>query len=129
MDDQALSAYDAQSGEFAERYENFSGGILEWFDVAFPEHCKVFDVGAGSGRDLSLLLAGGWEAFGVEPSPGLIDEALRCHPELEGRLAQDGLPALSTIGDRSFDGSSAPRSSCISPKKSFSIPSFPSAVS
>ncbi len=104
MDDKTLSAYDAQAKEFAERYENCSGGISEWFDVAFPKHCRVLDVGAGSGRDLARLLAGGWEAFGVEPSPSLIEEALRCHPELQGQLSQDGLPNLPTIDDQSFDG-------------------------
>lgn len=26
------------------------------------------------------------------------------HPELQGRISQDGLPALSTIGDQTFDG-------------------------
>lgn len=104
MDDQTISAYDSQARELAEHYENCSGGFSEWFDVAFPKQCRVLDVGAGSGRDLALLLAGGWEAFGIEPSPGLIEEALRCHPELQGRLSQDGLPALSTIPDQSFDG-------------------------
>ena len=104
LDDQTLSSYDSNAREFAERYENGSGGISEWFGVAFPKRCRVLDVGAGSGRDLALLLKGGWEAFGVEPSPGLVEEALRCHPELEGRLGRDGLPELSTIGDRSFDG-------------------------
>jgi SAM-dependent methyltransferase len=104
LDDQTLSSYDSNAREFAERYENCSGGISEWFDVAFPKHCRVLDVGAGSGRDLALLLKGGWEAFGAEPSVVLIEEALRCHPELEGRLTQDGLPGLSTMGDQSFEG-------------------------
>jgi len=104
VDDQTFSAYDERAGEFAEKYENCSGGIAEWFDVSFPRRCRVLDIGAGSGRDLAHLLEGGWEAFGVEPSPGLIVEALRRHPELEGRLSQDSLPALSTIKDQSFDG-------------------------
>lgn len=104
MDEKTLSAYDAQAREFAKRYENSSGGISEWFNVAFPKHCRVLDVGAGSGRDLALLLASGWEAFGVEPSGALIEEALQFHPELQVRLHQDGLPALSTIPDQSFDG-------------------------
>ncbi len=104
MDDQTLFSYDSNAKEFAERYEGGSGGISEWFGVAFPKRCRVLDVGAGSGRDLALLLRGGWEAFGVEPAPGLIEEALRCHPELQGRLARGGLPGLSTIPDQSFDG-------------------------
>lgn len=104
LEDQTLSSYDSNAREFAKHYENGSGGISEWFGVAFPKRRRVLDVGAGSGRDLALLLAGGWDAFGVEPSPGLTEEALRRHPELQGRLAQDGLPGLSTVGDRSFDG-------------------------
>lgn len=104
MDEKTLFSYDSRAREFAERYENCSGGISEWFDVAFPRRCRVLDVGAGSGRDLALLLKGGWEAFGAEPSGALIEEALRCHPELEGRISQDSLPGLSTVADQSFDG-------------------------
>ncbi len=104
MDEKTLFSYDSQAKEFAERYENCSGGISEWFDVAFPKHCRVLDVGAGSGRDVSLLLKAGWDAFGVEPSGALIEEALRGHPEIEGRISQDSLPGLSTIADQSYDG-------------------------
>lgn len=104
MDEKTLSSYDLRAREFAERYENCSGGISEWFDVEFPKRCRVLDVGAGSGRDLALLLKGGWEAFGVEPSGALIEKALQCHPELKGRLSQDCLPILSTLPDQSFDG-------------------------
>lgn len=103
-DDQTLSSYDSNAREFAERYENCSGGISEWFNVAFPKHCKVLDVEAGSGRDLAFLLKGGWETIGIELSDVLIEAALRCHPELQGRISQDSLPGLSTIADQSYDG-------------------------
>jgi hypothetical protein len=42
---------------------------------AFPPRARLLDVGAGSGRDLALLLTQGFDAFGIEPDAELREEA------------------------------------------------------
>jgi SAM-dependent methyltransferase len=104
FDPQTREFYSANASLLAEQYRSTAGGIETWFSVAFPEGCRVLDIGCAAGRDVSLLLKGGWEAFGVDPCPELIIEGLRFDPFLDGRLFTDALPALSTIPDSSFDG-------------------------
>ena len=104
LDPQTQAFYSANASALAEQYRSATGGIETWFDVAFPKGSRVLDVGCAAGRDVSLLLKGGWEAFGVDPCPELINQGLRFDPSLDGRLFTDALPALSTIPDSSFDG-------------------------
>lgn len=104
FDRQTRKFYSSNAALLAEQYRSALGGIETWFDVAFPKGTKVLDVGCAAGRDVSLLLEGGREAFGVDTCAELIDEGLRFAPSLEGCLTVDALPALSTIPDRSFDG-------------------------
>ena len=104
LDTQTQAYYSSNAALLAEQYRSAAGGIDTWFDVAFPKGSRILDVGCAAGRDVSLLLEGGREAFGVDPCAELIDEGLRFAPSLEGRLSVDALPALSTIPDSSFDG-------------------------
>ena len=104
FDFQTQAFYSSNAALLAEQYRSAAGGIDTWFDVAFPKGSRILDVGCAAGRDVSLLLKGGWDAFGVDPCPELIDQGLRLDPSLEGRLTVDALPALSTIPDSSFDG-------------------------
>ena len=51
---------------------------------AFPQAGSVvLDVGSGSGGNAATLLGLGYNAFGVEPSAGLREQALSLHPELD----------------------------------------------
>jgi len=104
FDFQTQAFYSSNAALLAEQYRSAAGGVETWFDVAFPEGCRVLDIGCAAGRDVSLLLEGGWDAFGVDPCPELIDEGLRLDSSLEGRLTVDALPVLATIPDSSFDG-------------------------
>jgi len=104
FDFQTQAFYSSNAALLAEQYRSAAGGIETWFNIAFHEGCRVLDIGCAAGRDVSLLLKGGWDAFGVDPCPELIDEGLRLDSSLEGRLTVDALPALSTIPDSSFDG-------------------------
>jgi len=104
LDPQTQAFYSANASALAEQYRSAAGGIETWFSVAFPEGCRVLDIGCAAGRDVSILLQGGWDAFGVDPCPELINQGLRFDPSLDGRLFTDALPALSTIPDSSFDG-------------------------
>jgi len=104
LDPQTQAFYSANASALAEQYRSATGGIETWFDVAFPKGSRVLDVGCAAGRDVSLLLEGGWDAFGVDPCAKLIHQGLRFEPSLDGRLFTDALPVLSTIPDSSFDG-------------------------
>lgn len=104
MDEKTLSIYDSRAREFAERYENCSGGISEWFDVTFPKRCRVLDVGSGSGRDLALLLKGEEEVLWIVTPTTLLEEALTAKPELKGQLHQESHQSHSANCDPSFDG-------------------------
>ncbi len=103
LDPQTREFYSSNAALLAEQYRS-AGGIETWFNIAVPEGCRVLDIGCAAGRDVSLLLKGGWDAFGVDPCSELIDQGLRFDPSLEGRLSVDALPALSTIPDSPFDG-------------------------
>jgi SAM-dependent methyltransferase len=104
MDQPTLDVYARGAGEFAKRYEAVASPVARYFALAFPAGSRVLDVGAGSGRDLAQLLAGGFQAFGVEPCAELRAQALARHPQLQGRLDATALPALGEPFGGGFDG-------------------------
>lgn len=104
MDTRTLAWYAARAAEVTARYESVASPISGWFARAFPPGGRVLDVGCGSGRDLAALMAAGFDAFGVEPVAELRERALAAHPELTGRLAAGGLPALGQPHGGGFDG-------------------------
>ncbi len=104
LDPQTQAFYSSNAALLAEQYRSAAGGIETWFNVAFPEGCRVLDIGCAAGRDVSLLLKGGWNAFGVDPCAELIKEGIRAQPELKGRISVDTLPILKIFPDNSFDG-------------------------
>jgi SAM-dependent methyltransferase len=78
--------------------------ISHYFEHAFKAGGKVLDIGAGSGRDLAVLLGMGFDAYGLEPNDAMRSYALRIHPELTGRLQPGMLPAIGTPFGGRFDG-------------------------
>jgi SAM-dependent methyltransferase len=81
------------------------GGIATLFPWVFARGERILDVGAGSGRDLARLLDLGMDACGLEPVDVLRAEAIRLHPELEGRLLAGSIPGELPAGLPSgFDG-------------------------
>ena len=83
---------------------------LQWERLlrAFAGKRKVLDVGCGTGRDLSLLLREGKDAYGVDGVREMLEQAedalqsegLDC----TGRLFQAELPDLGIFADSEFDG-------------------------
>ena len=69
MDQATLEYYARHAREVSERYEGVGSddGIAYYVRYAFPEPCKILDVGCGSGRDAARLLANGYDVYGVEP--------------------------------------------------------------
>ncbi|MGQ9730192.1 MAG: methyltransferase domain-containing protein [Candidatus Zipacnadales bacterium] len=49
---------------------------------------RLVDVGSGTGEEVALYLAAGYDAIGVEPAPNMRSEALRRHPELADRILE-----------------------------------------
>jgi SAM-dependent methyltransferase len=104
MDDTTSKFYRDNAEALAGRYESVPSSIARYFGAAFPSESTVLDIGAGSGRDLALLLKSGYDAYGVEPSESLCAHAVRIHPELAHRLTTGGLPDIGQPFGKSFGG-------------------------
>ena len=104
MDPDTIAFYEGNAPAIADRYESVVSTVARYFGTAFPAGSRVLDVGAGSGRDLAALIAGGYEAFGVEPTEGLRAAAVEHHPALAQRIEAGALPAIGTPFGGGFDG-------------------------
>ena len=103
MDPRTIQYYDEHAEEVFALYTGSESGPAKYFKLAFPPGSEILDVGAGSGRDLGILIREQYEAYGAEPSPRLRALALRT-PGLEGRICEGALPNLSAQIGRKFDG-------------------------
>jgi SAM-dependent methyltransferase len=93
MDRQTLEFYDRTAAETAAKYRAVDQSAWRrQFQDAFSPGGRVLYVGAGSGRDLALLLSLGFDAYGLEPAAGMRAEAVRAFPQVEGRIFPLGLP-------------------------------------
>ena len=57
--------------------------MLAWFAALVPPGSTVADVGCGPGRITGHLVSLGLDAFGVDLSPRMVEEARRRHPGLQ----------------------------------------------
>jgi len=104
LDPATARYYSLNAEEVAGRYQAVLSPVARFFRLAFADGGRVLDVGAGSGRDLAELLAMGYDASGTEPVVEMTAAALACHPQLQGRIASAGLPALGEPFGGQFDG-------------------------
>lgn len=104
MDAQTAHFYEVNATDIARRYEGVSSPVERYFPASFLPGAKVLDIGCGSGRDLSRLLAHGYDAYGIEPSASLRTAAFAAHPELAGRIEQGALPETGEPFGGGFDG-------------------------
>jgi SAM-dependent methyltransferase len=102
---------DRPTSEFYDRYarvvlaeESQRSAMSEHFAATFAPGSRVLDVGAGSGRDLVMLMEQGFDAWGVEPNAAMRALALQRHPALAGRLGDGLLPRLGKPFGGGFDG-------------------------
>ena len=103
MDSKTIQYYNDHGDELFEIYSRSKGGPAKYFQVAFPQGSEILDIGAGSGRDLGMLIHEKYEAYGAEPSHRLRELALQT-PGLAGRIWDGALPDLAVRIDRKFDG-------------------------
>jgi SAM-dependent methyltransferase len=93
MDRQTIEFYDRTAAETAARYRALdTSAWRRLYGEVFPAGGRVLDVGAGSGRDVALLIAMGFDAWGLEPAEQMCAEAVRAFPELAGKILPLGLP-------------------------------------
>ena len=70
MDTPTLHACAAHAHEIAERHRQTGSsgvGVSRYFAQAFESDDRILDVGAGSGRDMAMLVSSGHVAYGIEP--------------------------------------------------------------
>lgn len=108
MDSETSVYYSQNASKLAEQYATVVHTLEDCLTSVFARSHKILDVGCGTGRDLSLLLGNGKDAYGVEPSREMLVAA---HLVLgargfssEGRLFVGSLPDLSQFAESEFDG-------------------------
>jgi 2-polyprenyl-3-methyl-5-hydroxy-6-metoxy-1,4-benzoquinol methylase len=104
MDERTIRYYDDNAGEIYARYQGAESPIARYLKPAFPPGAELLDIGAGSGRDLQIMIREGYDAYGAEPSNGLRALAIANEPGLAGRLTSGSLPGLASQLARKFDG-------------------------
>ena len=95
-----VSAYDAQAGVLAARYETVSAEAVHAALLEFiPRGAELLalDVGAGSGRDAAWLTSLGYEVVAAEPAAGMRAQAQTRHPDPRIRWIDDRLPDLNAV--------------------------------
>src|SRR5450432_1859228 len=93
MDLRTLDYYDQHAAEKAAKFRSIPSGIDSYISEAFPQTgSMILDVGSGSGRNLATLVAEGYDAYGLEPSNGLLAESVKAFPQLKDRVLPFGLP-------------------------------------
>ncbi|GIE78832.1 methyltransferase [Actinoplanes philippinensis] len=95
----AASYADLLRGRLAE--EPFQRGILGLFAELVRGRGPVVDVGCGPGRITGFLRGLGVDVFGVDLSPGMVEQARRDHPGL--RFEVGSMTALE-VADGSLGG-------------------------
>ncbi|MEM1412422.1 MAG: class I SAM-dependent methyltransferase [Pseudomonadota bacterium] len=62
------------------------------------EPSRILDVGAGVGRDASVLASMGHDVVAIEPTPEFLATAKRLHSATRVEWIDDSLPELSSLG-------------------------------
>ena len=104
MDELTVSYYSTEAKNVSDKYNSVPTGIHQFFPAAFVRGMKILDIGCGSGRDTAYLLNQGYDAYGVDASPEMIECAKDKYPELEGRIDKCILPDLGKPFSTEFDG-------------------------
>jgi SAM-dependent methyltransferase len=103
MDRATVGAYDAGAKKFAGDWHEQPlpvdlHGVVKRF---FHWGGRTADVGCGSGRDVAILAAAGYDAIGYDASDALLEQARLRYPRLSYATAV--LPELAGVPSEAFD--------------------------
>jgi 2-polyprenyl-3-methyl-5-hydroxy-6-metoxy-1,4-benzoquinol methylase len=104
MDERTQDYYSKNYKEIAARYKSAEPNMKKILGRAFFEGMRILDVGAGSGRDMHILLEMGCDVYGIEPCDELRETSVILHPHLENRICAGQLPRLGKPFGGQFDG-------------------------
>src|SRR6056297_797733 len=104
MDKPTKKYYATRTSEISRLYNKGEKGVSAHFTEAFPEGSRVLEIGAGSGRDLRLLLETGYDAYGIDASEEMVAHAKREYPELKERYVTGEIPSSTLFFGGEFDG-------------------------
>lgn len=94
MDKKTALYYENHASELIERYNSAESPLATLAPVLFEQGESILDVGCGSGRDVSLLIDIGYDAYGAEPCDSLRELSIESNPKLKGRIHKSALPHL-----------------------------------
>ncbi len=103
MDSRTSAYYKEQADNASELYNTAEKGVSIYFERSFPAGTSVLDIGCGSGRDLRTLLSMGYDAYGIDSSPEMINAAVKADPQLKERTAAGGIPHEELFFNRKFE--------------------------
>jgi SAM-dependent methyltransferase len=104
MDQKTLNYYKLNAKDLAERYEAAASSLAPYFASAFSPGGRILDIGCGSGRDLTALEELGFQPFGLDGTPELVELAQKIHPKLKGKIVSGLLPNFDIPFGGEFDG-------------------------
>lgn len=89
--------YTMQAASYYAQSSRYPSPVARFFREAFPKSAlnpkpQILDMGAGTCRDLILLINEGYEAFGIDPSRQLLDLSIQEHSKLKERVKVGSLP-------------------------------------
>ena len=99
-------SYDRVAGEYAQRiygelaHKPFDRKMLGWLIEKVNRAGVVCDMGCGPGQIARYLADQGMQAFGIDLSPGMIEQAKRLNPGISFQV--DNMLALTEVADGAF---------------------------
>ena len=101
-----LNFYNKNSSDLISRYDNAEMSTLhKLFFKYFKPNCSVLDIGFGSGRDLAVLQANGYDIWGIDPSKKFVANVQNRFSNISNHFIQVAVP-FQTKGipfNRKFD--------------------------
>jgi SAM-dependent methyltransferase len=94
--------YDEEAAQCVDRYEGIAPEAVHApvLHLIRDGPCRTLDIGAGTGRDAAWLAGKGHTVLAVEPTAEMREVGMRLHPSPNIEWLDDGLPDLTSIGDR-----------------------------